>query len=667
MIMKKHLPNLSNMKVLLIVLVSFLIGVTLNAQTWTIYDGSAVPSTTGTPPFSVGDGWTNANIPMTSDGNILTVTAQAGNTSKGTQKSAITAAPVAATWMVRTRTVYSSGTYIRGIDFEFDGSVNRAQLTLMYDATGTYWKFSDASSVSVSSALDFDIQNFHTYRITTSDGTHFKLYIDESATATDLASAKALSSATLSWKFGVTSSTAAQRAGEIDWVAWDNTGAYAPGTTLPSGVIVDGASITTPATPNATAATNLAPTSISANWDAVATATKYYLDVATDDAFTSMLTDYNNKDVSNVTTLQVTGLTANTTYYYRVRANNTAGTSANSNVITAVTTAGGLQPQTITFTLPTGKVFGNAAFDITDITSGGSGNSVVFASSNTAVATVSGNTIAIVGAGTTTITATQDGNGSYEAAAPVSHDLVIGKATATITVNGTKPTYSGTPKSVTTITDPVGKTVNVTYAGSATAPTNAGTYAIVATIDDANYTGTASADLIIGKADLTVTTEPATRMKGLANPAFVLKYTGFVNGETKASLTTEPTATCAATTTSAVGDYPVTVSGGTAANYSFTYVNGTLSVTVNTGTPSLSGIAVNAYPNPVVSGKLQIEVPAFDGKSEVSVISASGVTVMNAKIKSNITELNVSSVAPGVYIVRIETPAGVTIKQVVKP
>lgn len=44
-------------------------------------------------------------------------------------------------------------------------------------------------------------------------------------------------------------------------------------------------------------------------------------------------------------------------------------------------------------------------------------------------------------------------------------------------------------------------------------------------------------------------------------------------------LTEKPTAFCEATTESEPGDYPITVSGGEAENYTFDYINGTLTVT----------------------------------------------------------------------------------------
>ena len=46
---------------------------------------------------------------------------------------------------------------------------------------------------------------------------------------------------------------------------------------------------------------------------------------------------YQNLDVGPVTSKNVIGLTANTFYYYRVRAYNGCGTSPNSNVIKAKT------------------------------------------------------------------------------------------------------------------------------------------------------------------------------------------------------------------------------------------------------------------------------------------------------------------------------------------
>ena len=73
--------------------------------------------------------------------------------------------------------------------------------------------------------------------------------------------------------------------------------------------------------------------SFTANWRAVSHATGYRLDVATDSTFTNYVPGYQDLDVGNVISYNVTGLAANTAYYYRLRAYNGNGTSPNSNVI----------------------------------------------------------------------------------------------------------------------------------------------------------------------------------------------------------------------------------------------------------------------------------------------------------------------------------------------
>jgi len=84
------------------------------------------------------------------------------------------------------------------------------------------------------------------------------------------------------------------------------------------------------------------------------------------------------------------------------------------------------------------------------------------------------------------------------------------------------------------------------------------------------------------KASLTVTAPDATRVEAAANPAFAATYSGFVYGDTVASLITQPTCTTTATAGSPVGIYSITCSGGASDNYGFTYVPGTLHVIAGT-------------------------------------------------------------------------------------
>lgn len=94
--------------------------------------------------------------------------------------------------------------------------------------------------------------------------------------------------------------------------------------------------ITVTATPVAIAATIPLQTGFTANWNAVAGATGYKLDVSDNAGFSSFVTGFSNKDVT-ATSSSVTGLNSGVTYYYRVRSYNSAGTSLNSNSISQIT------------------------------------------------------------------------------------------------------------------------------------------------------------------------------------------------------------------------------------------------------------------------------------------------------------------------------------------
>ncbi|MEQ1588150.1 MAG: fibronectin type III domain-containing protein, partial [Cyclobacteriaceae bacterium] len=94
--------------------------------------------------------------------------------------------------------------------------------------------------------------------------------------------------------------------------------------------------ITVTAAPVAITAATPSQTGFTANWNAVAGAVGYKLDVSDNSGFSSFVTGFSNKDVAP-TNSPVTGLSSGVTYYYRVRSYNSAGTSPNSNTISQIT------------------------------------------------------------------------------------------------------------------------------------------------------------------------------------------------------------------------------------------------------------------------------------------------------------------------------------------
>jgi len=114
----------------------------------------------------------------------------------------------------------------------------------------------------------------------------------------------------------------------------------------------------------------------------------------------------------------------------------------------------------------------------------------------------------------------------------------------------------------------------------------------------------------VSPALLTVTANTASMAYGQPLPTFAYAASGFVNSDTAAVLSGTPQESTTATSASAPGTYPVTITQGTlaAANYTFTFVNGILTINAATQT-----ITFGAIPAQTLGASVSLSASASSG------------------------------------------------------
>lgn len=304
-----------------------------------------------------------------------------------------------------------------------------------------------------------------------------------------------------------------------------------------------------------------------------------------------------------------------TTFFRRLVTSSVANCNALSNVTTISLSTNPREVITNFPALPV-KTYGNTSFTLSATVP--SGLMVSYSSSNPAVATVSDNTVTIVGAGSTTITASQAGNSTYCPANNLSQTLIVNKATLTAsptnasrTYGAANPTFGVTYTGFVNGDNPSVIDTQPTTTSTATALSNVGNYPITLTGgSDNNYTITNQVgSLSVTKKDLTAAAVSTSKYVGQPNPPFSINYTGFVNGENSSVLDVKPVATTTATTSSPVGSYPINLSGGSDNNYAYTYVNGVLTVSP---VPTCS-FYISSTGDLCTEGRIQLRVNATSG------------------------------------------------------
>ena len=121
----------------------------------------------------------------------------------------------------------------------------------------------------------------------------------------------------------------------------------------------------------------------------------------------------------------------------------------------------------------------------------------------------------------------------------------------------------------------------MTTTATSASPVLPGGYAIMASgASDPDYAiSYRPGTLLITPAPLTITANSASMYQGAAVPPLSVSYSGFVNGDSPASLNRQPTVTTPATSLSPAGYYPIVAGGASSPNYAIRYANGVLVVT----------------------------------------------------------------------------------------
>ncbi|MEP1094888.1 MAG: MBG domain-containing protein [Cyclobacteriaceae bacterium] len=315
--------------------------------------------------------------------------------------------------------------------------------------------------------------------------------------------------------------------------------------------------------------------------------------------------------------------------------------------------------QIIAFDELPAKTFVDEDFELA-ATGGNSGNAVVFNSSNQAIAIVTGNTVSIVGVGVTTITADQDGTSNYNVATSVERILTVNKADQTISFeeissktygdngfglsasvsSGLPISYSSSDESIASISN---NTVTVNGAGVTTISASQvgnGNYGAATTIER---------DLSVAKANLTISVDDVRVQVGEVIPAFKLAYSGFVNGDDSEVIDVSPVAETTATSSSLAGEYTITLSGGEDNNYELSLTNGVLTIEGDALAIGEDLAFLRFYPNP--TSRYLILESSVDANRQVEIRSMDGGLIMFKVIKSNVTQVDLSTMSVGTYLV----------------
>ena len=333
--------------------------------------------------------------------------------------------------------------------------------------------------------------------------------------------------------------------------------------------------------------------------------------------------------------------------------------------------------QTISFTNPGPKTYGDADFGLT-ATGGASGNPVVFVSSSPSVCSVSGSTVHIESAGTCVIDATQAGTPNYDAAPLVQQSFAIGKADATISVVGGTFPYDGDPHGATgtatgefsedlsslldlgaAFTNVPGGTANWTFAGNGNYNSASGSANIVITAAPTTVTVTFESGPYVYRGTPFTATARATGTELDEDISASIVYSGDCTNVTSpngctatasfAGDTNHAPSTSFASITIGQATPTVTISGGT-----FTYdgnphpaTGSVTGVNSETFTPDFAYTPPGDATAPINAGTYAV-VGSFAGNTNYNPATSSSASIVIGQA-STTTTVTFASVPPYIY------------------
>lgn len=265
-----------------------------------------------------------------------------------------------------------------------------------------------------------------------------------------------------------------------------------------------------------------------------------------------------------------------------------------------------------------------------------------------------------------TTTATQgSGVGTYETTCADADDpahtfsyvdgtITIVPAAATITASSDSMTYGGSVPAITAsysglVNGDTAPATPPTCSTDATSSSDAGSYtSTCADAADDNYTFSyVDGTVTIDQAEVTVTASDASFDEGDEVPEITASYSGFLFGE--AGPATAPTCSTNATSSSPAGTYSSSCAGAADPNYTFSYVDGV--VTVNEiavvwepETTGYAGYSTETVATSVAAGSDGVNLPSgnisvasvneFDTYVNLTVVSSAGAQAIFCKGKS---------------------------------